>query len=392
MTDGKVIAGWRQDRQSAVGAGALVRPLQGLRRHWGFLAVVVAPTLALAAYYFGFAADQYQSEAHFLVRSSQPTPSVSSNIGQVLGLGSGLSATQTEAYSISDYLTSQDALAAVDRKLALTQVFRRPEADIASRLWSDHPAAETLLKYYRRHVSVVPNQDTSVTTLRVTAFRPQDARNIAELLLQLGEQRVNALNTRIEAEAIRAALDEQSKAEQQLADAQAAITAFRAAHRDVDPEKSEVARLGVAANLRQQLAEAQAQRASIAAYLRPDSPQMAAMNRRIEALDTQTAAQDAALSGGGPGAIAPSLAQYDQLKFRQEFAATRYAAAAAALSNARAEAMKQQLFVVRVVEPNLPQKALYPRRWILVGSALAGLLLAYGIGWLIMAGVREHAG
>jgi capsular polysaccharide transport system permease protein len=392
MTDGKVITGWRQDRQSAVGAGVLARPMQAVRRHWGFLAVVVVPTLALAVYYFGFAADQYQSEAHFLVRSSQPTPAVSSNLGQVLGLGPGLSSTQSEAYSVSDYLTSQDALAAVDRKLDLAQVFRRPEADVVSRLWSDHPAAESLLKYYRRHVSVVPNQDTSVTILRVTAFRPQDARNIAELLLELGEQRVNALNTRVEAEAIRAALDEQGKAEQQLAEAQGAITAFRAEHRDADPEKSEVARLGVAANLRQQLAEARAQRGAMAAYLRPDSPQMLALDQRIGALNAQTAAQDAALSGGGPGAIAPSLAQYDQLKFRQEFAATRYAAAAAALSNARAEALKQQLFVVRVVEPNLPQKALYPRRWLLVASAFAGLLLAYGIGWLIMAGVREHAG
>ena len=47
---------------------------------------------------------------------------------------------------------------------------------------------------------------------------------------------------------------------------------------------------------------------------------------------------------------------------------------------------------MRVVEPNLPQKALYPKRWTIVLSAFIGLLLAYGIGWLIMAGVREHAG
>jgi len=390
MTDGKVITGWRQERRSVAGAVRLPGVLQRSRLPWAFIAVVIAPTLALAIYLFGFAADQYQSEAHFLVRSSQPSAAVTSNLGQVLGLGPGLSQTQTEAYSISDYLTSQDAVAALDRKLGLVQVFRRPEADLVSRLRSDHPAAESLLKYYRRHVSVVPNQDTSVTTLRVTAFRPQDARAMAEQLLELGEQRVNALNQRVEAEAIRSDQEEQAKAEQQLAEAEAAITTFRAEHRDADPEKSEVGRLSVATSLRQQLAEARAQRAAAAPYLRADSPQMMALDQRIQALSVQTGAQDAALSGG-PGAIGSSLAQYDQLKFRQEFAANRYAAASAALANARAEALKQQLFVVRIVEPNLPQKALYPRRWTLVGSLLAGLLLAYGIGWLILAGVREHA-
>jgi len=76
---------------------------------------------------------------------------------------------------------------------------------------------------------------------------------------------------------------------------------------------------------------------------------------------------------------------------QRDFAAKRYEAAAAALESARHEALKQQLYLVRVVEPNLPQAALYPRRWLMLASVFFGALLVYGIGWLIVAGVKEHA-
>lgn len=47
--------------------------------------------------------------------------------------------------------------------------------------------------------------------------------------------------------------------------------------------------------------------------------------------------------------------------------------------------------MVRVVEPNLPVKALYPQRLKIVATVFFALALAYAIGWLILAGVREHA-
>jgi capsular polysaccharide transport system permease protein len=47
--------------------------------------------------------------------------------------------------------------------------------------------------------------------------------------------------------------------------------------------------------------------------------------------------------------------------------------------------------VVPVVDANLPVRALYPERTKIVLTAFLSLLLIYGIGWLIAAGVREHA-
>jgi capsular polysaccharide transport system permease protein len=39
----------------------------------------------------------------------------------------------------------------------------------------------------------------------------------------------------------------------------------------------------------------------------------------------------------------------------------------------------------------MPVKSTYPERWRILGTVVVALLLIYSIGWLIVAGVREHA-
>jgi capsular polysaccharide transport system permease protein len=43
-----------------------------------------------------------------------------------------------------------------------------------------------------------------------------------------------------------------------------------------------------------------------------------------------------------------------------------------------------------VVQPNLPEKPAYPRPWRNALALLTALAVAYAIGWLVLAGVREH--
>jgi len=361
----------------------------GLRAARPFLLVVMLPTLLVAGFQYLVAADQYQSEAHFIIRSAQPSGGAG-GLGQMLGLGGG-GPSPAEAHSIGDYLLSHDAVEAVRRTLDLPAVFRRSEADFVTRLHPARPAPETLLKYYRRQVSVSYDTETGITDLSVRAFRPADARDLAETLLRLGETRVNAFNQRALANSLSVADAQLREAERGVTEAQRALTGFRQGNRDIDPERTSNAQITLAANLQQQLAQARAQRDSMAGAVAPDSPQYVAVARQVRALEVQAGAAQGRLAGSA-NSIAPGLGAYESLKLRQEFAAKRYEAAAASLEAAREQALKQQLFVIRVVEPNLPGKALYPHRLKTVAIVFLGLLLAYAVGWLILAGVREHAG
>jgi len=47
--------------------------------------------------------------------------------------------------------------------------------------------------------------------------------------------------------------------------------------------------------------------------------------------------------------------------------------------------------VVNVVRPNLPERALFPKASMMIATVFLALLLSYAIGWLMLAGMREHA-
>lgn len=366
------------------------RARRGLwRRRW-FAAIVLLPTLVTAAYLFLIASDQYQSEAHFLVRTadSQATPGIGLN--QTLSSVTGLSSAQSEAMSVADYLTSHDAVGELRRRAGLVQRFARPDVDPLSRLNTDTPTPEKLLRYYRKRVDVEYNTETGITTLAVRSFLPGDSYVLVRELLSLGEKRVNEMNVRSYADALSMARRQLGEAENDLARNVSQTTRFRQARRDIDPQATGEAQIGLVSTLTAQLAAARAQLDSMNGLISSSAPQYRAMAARVRALSSQVAQQSGQLTGSGD-AIAADIGDYEELRLRQQFLSKRYDVAAAALQRAREQAVRQQLYVVRVVEPNMPVKALYPERWRILATLIVALLLAYSIGWLLVAGVREHA-
>ncbi|HJT52178.1 MAG TPA: hypothetical protein VJ734_09605 [Nitrosospira sp.] len=355
------------------------------------LLVVFAPTALLASYLYLIASDQYQSEAHFIVSSGRDNASIPpTGLGQMLGISAAFTGAQGQVFSVTDYLQSHDAVEALRKKADLVGMFRRPGIDFFNKLWVVNPTPEKLLRYYRGKVSVRYDRDSGITTLKVRAFRPDDSYKISENLLQLGEARVNEMNRRSYNDAVAMARGQFAQAEQGVADIQHRITAYRQIGHDIDPQGTGEAQTKLVIGLRGNLASAQTQLDSMGSAISHSSPQYVALSRHIEALRRELANQAGTLTGSG-STIAQNLGGYEDLKVRQDFAAKRYEAAAAALEKARMEAQKQQLYLVRVVNPNMPVKALFPEREKIVLTVFIGLLLAYSIGWLIAAGVREHA-
>ena len=357
-------------------------------RRW-FCGIVLLPTLLVALYLYAYASNQYESEAHFLVHSaSQPQlPSAGSS---ALSLLTGASAGQNEAMSVSDYLTSHDAVAKLRKEDHLVERFQRPGVDLLSRLFANNPTPERLLKYYQRQVKVKYDTDTGISTIKVHSFTPQDSYDIANKLLQIGEERVNELNARSYNDEIANARRVLDEAEAAISANDAAMTAFRHRSGDIDPRATGAAQLGIVSGLAGQLAAARAQLQTMSGVLTPSSPQYQALARHVASLQAQVDAQSGKLTGRADS-ITNDVSEYQTLMLRRDFLNKRYEAAAASLEKAREQAIQQELYLVRVVNPNMPVKALFPERGRILATVFVSLLLAYSIGWLMVAGVREHA-
>lgn len=365
-----------------------------VRRLWRlryFLMVVMLPTLIVGAYFAFFAADQYESEAHLLVRSGNGERGGSVGIESMLRSvgGSGLEGA-VQAIPLADYMRSHDVVASLRKDDKLVERYRRPEADMIARLNGEDPASETLLKYYRSRTDVELNTDTGILTVRVRTFRPKDSFELMNALLDLGEERVNALNERAYEVAIRQAKRQLGDAEAGLRKAQSALTAFRKGQSDIDPEGSGEAQLRLVTELRKDQALAEAEMQAIASQIGTNNPQYQALRSRAAAISEQLNSQQSMLVGNSKS-IASRLGDYQELQLRQEFESKRYSSAAASLEAAREQALRQQLFVVRLVQPSYPVKATYPKGLRGTVAVFLVLMLSYGIAWLLIAGVREHA-
>ena len=366
------------------------RLLRRLRKYSLLLLIVGLPTLLTSIYFFFWAADQYVSEARFVVRgqSSVMAPSL---IGAMMGGGGGgLHASQDDLESVNDFIVSHDAVRGLQKKLDLVDMFRRPEADLLSRLWRAQPSAEELLKYYQSKVSVDFDTGTGISTLRVRAYRPTDAQEIARILLTLSEGLVNQFSERSQADSLRVARQEVERAEARVVAAREEITTFRSRDKSIDPGKSSTVVFELIGRLEGQLAQARADITEAQTYLKADNSKLQMLTNKASALEAQITSEKRRLTGSD-GALVPAIAAYERLLLEREFADKGYSSALMSLENARIEAGKQHLYLIRIVEPNLPEEALYPKRIIVVMTVFFCALMAYAIGWLILAGVREHA-
>ncbi|WP_333701747.1 lipopolysaccharide biosynthesis protein [Sphingobium yanoikuyae] len=354
-----------------------------------FIAIVIVPTLVVALYFMAFAANQYESEAHLVIRSNSGGKENSGGLDAVLKSFGGTSDSSKESATLSDYMRSHDVVASLRRNNQLVERYRRPEADLISRLPVADPTDETLAKYFKNRANIDLDSDTGIMTVKVRSFRPEDSYALINAMLALGEQRVNALNQRSYESMQGLARRQLAEAEKGLREAQTALTNFRRGQGDVDPEGSAEAQLKLVTELRKEEAMARAEMEAIAAQIGTNNPQYQALQSRAAAINGQLSSQQSFLVGNSRS-IATRLGDYQDLELRREFESKRYAAAAAALESAREQATRQQLFVVRLVEPNMPQKATYPKGIKTVFTVFLALALAYGIGWLLAAGVREH--
>jgi capsular polysaccharide transport system permease protein len=374
-----------EDRTLTV--GERIRTLLWARR-W-LVGLVVLPTLLVAVYLYTYASNQYESEAHFLVRSSDK-PQIPSAGSSALAMLTGGGGGQNEAMSVADYLTSHDAVSRLRHEDHLVERFQRPGVDILSRLFGSNPTPERLLRYYQRQVKVKFDTESGITTIKVHSFTPQDSYDIAQKLLQIGEQRVNELNERSYNDEIAYARRAVDEAEKALTVNNAAMTAFRHRSGDIDPQATGAAQLGLVSGLSAQLAAAKAQLQTMSGVISPSSPQYQALAKHVQSMQAQIDAQSGRLTGRADS-ITNDVSEYQSLMLKQDFLNKRYEAAAAAFEKAREQAIQQELYLVRVVNPNMPVKSLFPERARILATVLISLLLVYSIGWLIVAGVREHA-
>jgi capsular polysaccharide transport system permease protein len=359
-----------------------------LRRFNGLFFLSVALPTAVAGVYFGtIASDVYISESRFLVRNPQ-RPQLS-GIGALLQ-GTGFSRAQDDTYSVHDFVRSRDALREVDGKLGFRGAYSDSSLDFVNRFPGIDPddSFEALHRFYQKQVGIDYDTVSSISILRVRAFNAEDAQRINEMLLEMGERLVNNMNSRSRRDLIEVAENEVRLAEARTKGAAQALSAFRSDRSVLDPDRQGAIQLQGVTKLREELLVAETQLKQVR-QVSPDNPQVASLQQRVDLLRQAIGEENSRVLGKNSGLVSKSPA-YDRLVLEKGFADRQLAAAMTALDTARNEAQRKQLYLERLVQPNLPDRAVEPRRMRGVATTFVLGLVVWGVLSLTLAGVREH--
>lgn len=368
--------------------GIGTRVIGFMKRHALLTCTVILPTLTAGFYYGVIASDVYISESRFVVRSPQ-RQGQSSVFGSLLA-GTGFSRSQDDTYSVHDFILSRDALREIDQKLGTRKAFTNKDIDPFNRFpgldWDD--SFEAFHKYYKKHVTIDYDTVSSISVLTVRAFSAEDAKKTNDLLLKMGEGLVNNLNDRSRQDLIKFAEAEVQRAEEKARTAAVGLSSFRNTQSVINPEAQSSIQLQGVAKLQEELLAAEAQLSQML-QVSPNNSQVPVMRNRVSNLRASISRETAKVAGGG-GSLATKSAGYERYVLEKAFADRQLASAVASLETARSEALRKQLYLERLVQPNLPDVAMEPRRIRGVLTMFIVGLIAWGILSLLIASVREH--
>jgi capsular polysaccharide transport system permease protein len=367
-----------------------------LRRSWLrlirtnrlLLLAVVLPTLIAATYFTFVASDVYISESRFVVRGSQQIEQPGL-LGTLLQ-GTSLARSLDDTHAVHDYILSRDSLNELNRTLRLADVFKKRDIDFVNRFaaLSFNESFESLYKYLQRRVSVDVDTSSSIAILRVNAFTAEDAKRINDAILSMSERFVNALSARARQDSVQFATAEVRDAERRAQAAALALAEFRTQKSVMDPERQSAVELQQISKIEDELIATKTEIAQLLGSS-PKNPQLPALQRRRSVLESEINDQLGRITGVS-GSLSAKSAGYMRVALERDFAEKQLAAAMTFLESARLEALRQQLYLERIVQPNLPDYAMEPRRLRSVLVVFVLGMMAWGVLSLLVAGIREH--
>jgi len=224
--------------------------------------------------------------------------------------------------------------------------------------------------------------------LTVRAYTAADARNINAMLLELGERLVNKLNERSQRDLIDVAEQEVRQAEARTKAAALALSSFRASRSVFDPTAQSGLQLQGVAKLQEELLDTEAQLAQLR-LVAPKNPQIESLANHAEVVRKAIASETGKVVGDG-ASLTAKTPLYDRLTLEMTFADHQLASALAALEEARLDAARKRVYLERLVQPNLPDNAMEPRRLRSVVVVFLLGLVAWAVIRLVVSSVREH--
>lgn len=363
-------------------------PARMKRRHvfviMSFLIWVLAPVLIGAYYLYAISEDQYASHVGFSVRKEEARSPVDL-LGGITGISSASSSDTDVLY---EFIQSPQMVRLVHEQLDLAKIYTNTSDPLFG--LGDDRRIEALSRYWNKMVKVFYDRSSGLIEVRVLAFDPNDAQNIAKTLFEESSRKINELSAIARADSMRYSEEELQRAVARLKEVRQARTEFRNRTKIVDPLADLQGQMGVLNSLETQLVAAKIELSLLLDQSSDNNPRAEAARKKIDVINDLLDKERQQLGGEGEEAYSTLLAEFEALAVDLEFAQASYVAAQTARDSAFSEAQRKSRYLATYVEPTLAETAEYPRRLMLLLLLIGGALVSWSTIVLIYYSLRDR--
>lgn len=356
---------------------------------WTYVFLVLLPSLLYGSYLTFLATPEYKSEFRVLVRSSN-SGIKGFDLSQVLGAAGGKSS--EDPYAVIQYITSQQAVADLQKRFDIKAHYTDANVDFFSRL-QDSETQEGVARYLKDYIDAYYESTTGTVIATVKAFQPTAAQKIAGELLALSEELVNRMSERSRRDLVSFSERSVADAERRLQAVSQQLLDLRNKGGVLDPQKYAAVNIERVAKLQDEIGELRAQLTVQRGYLSEDAPSVQLNVKRVEALENELKTANAKITTSDPKnttALSQTLRDFEQVQTEREFAQKAYQASLVALQSAQADAARQALYLDTIIAPSLAQEQSYPKPIKDAFVFIAILSCAWAFLLLLGSSVRDH--
>ena len=368
--------------------------IRALLKNRSVLGMIIIPFLIAAIYLFVFAANRYVSSSQVVVRQ-QESGQQAGMPGLAMLVGAVDPVSREDTLYLKEYIVSHDMLAVLESKLNWTAHYSGKWNDPLFYL-SSSASSEEKLAFYQRMVTTNYDETTGLLQIDVQAFTREYAEIVLKEILVQSERFVNEITRSMADEQLSFARRELMASAERYEDKQAELLAFQNEHNLFNAEVTAESMSQIVANLEAEIVKEKARLNGLKTRLAANAPQIRSQENKINALIKQLEAEQRKITSGDFKSAEDMLNlntiafEYRRLQVDLLVSEEFYKTSLAVVENAKLETIKNIRSLIAVVQPNLPEKAAYPRTIYNLITILIVLLLIYGITQFVLASIRDH--
>lgn len=363
------------------------RPQGIFQRRWAYLGFVLLPVLLLALYYALFSSDRYLSQTRLIVEGDDPAGVATIALGLLTPSQSG---SALDAELVRSFIRSPAMLDHLQAEIDLRAHFSAPTVDSFSRMDAE-ASEEAFFERYLGYVEVEIDENAPIIQLKVQAFDRDYAQALSRRIAERAERFVNEVGQSLAREQVAFVQGELDKANLRLQQETAALIKLQNQNRMLDPVLESQAVAQIIGGLQQELSRARTELKALRAYMSPTASEVVSKRKKIAAMESQIEQERSRqVKAGDQQPLNDLVLEFKERELAVQVATDVYQGSLKSLESSKLDASRKVKHLVRVSGPTRPDASLMPRRAYNVATLFVALNLAFLIGGLLIASIRDH--